>query len=65
MRKSTLGLLLLSFIISFSSCDSDSDSGIIRLEVDSPESFADLQILQYQVPGWDQLELKQKERHHG
>ena len=61
MKKATLGLLLLSFIVSFSSCDSDSDSGVIKLEADNPESFADLQLLQYQVPGWDQLEPKQKE----
>lgn len=61
MKKFTLALLILPLIISFSSCDSESESGIGGLESDSPESFADLQILQYKVPGWDQLEPRQKE----
>ena len=61
MKKTSLGIILLSAIVSFSACKSDSDSGAIGLGTDQPESFADLQLLQYQVPGWDELEPRQQE----
>lgn len=60
MNKSTIGIILLSVIVSFSACKSDSES-TLKMNVDQPESFADLQILTYKVPGWDKLDPKQKE----
>lgn len=60
INKTTLGIVLLSTIVSFSACKEDSANNA-QSNADLPESFADLQILQYEVPGWDQLEPKQKE----
>jgi len=59
MNKYTLGIAMFSTIALLSSCESEGDA--IKLKVEQPESFADIQILQYQVPGWDNLEPKQKE----
>ena len=58
MNKFTLGIILLSSFASLSSCESEGDT--LNLKDSQPESFADIQILQYQVPGWDKLQPKQR-----
>ncbi len=70
MKKTHLGVMLLSGTLFFSACTGNNGT-----EKDSPakeasgydpnfqvnaESFADLQLLRYQVPGWDELSLQQK-----
>ncbi len=62
-------MLLLSAAVAFASCNSGTDSknaGASTTQEDAnfkltAESFADLQLLQYKVPGWDKLSAKQKE----
>src|SRR5690606_10780850 len=60
INKSTVGIILLSAIISLASCRSNSDEQVEEV-VPQLESFADLQILKYEVPGWENLSPKQKE----
>src|SRR5690554_6702111 len=60
INKPTFGIFLLSLII-FSACRSNIDSDTSKSATDQLESFADLQILKYEVPGWDDLDPKQKE----
>mgnify|MGYP001467465493 FL=1 len=61
--KTILGLLL--YILFFSNCTQVSESYYTYENEDSFEykvdQFADLAILRYQVPGWDELTLKEKQ----
>jgi len=66
MNKTKLGVMLLSGAMIFGSCQQNKDSqkeqtekGEAKFEVNA-ESFADLQLLRYQVPGFDELTLQQK-----
>lgn len=62
MKTKKIGLLLLSVVILAGACSEkksetavhDPDFNVIA------ESFADLQVLRYQVPGWEELSLQQK-----
>lgn len=70
--KQLLGLMFLSSIFAISSCDSpagnesaDTDNQETVEEGDDgfqweTETFADLRVLRYQVPGFEQLSLEQK-----
>ena len=61
--KTRLGLLF--FILFFSNCTQISESYYTAENEDSFEykvdQFADLAILRYQVPGWNQLTFKEKQ----
>lgn len=66
MNKTKLGVMLLSGAMIFASCNQNkgsenatSEKGDAKFEVNA-ESFADLQLLRYQVPGFDELTLQQK-----
>src|SRR5690606_28003725 len=61
INKPTFGIVLLSVMVFFSACRSTPDSDTSISETGQLESFADLQILKYEVPGWDDLDPKQKE----
>lgn len=61
INKPTFGIVLLSAIVFFSACRSNPDTDTAKSATDQLESFADLQILKYEVPGWDNLDPKQKE----
>lgn len=71
MSKLKLGMIMLSGVLAISSCgnsNSDKPDTTTQQEVGkdtafdhNAESFADLQLLRYQVPGWDKLTAKQKE----
>lgn len=54
--------MVITTALAVSSCDGTKTSGKSTDNFDyTVEQFADLQILRYQVPGFDQLSLKQKE----
>lgn len=54
--------MMLTAALAMSSCDGTKTSDKASDDFDyTVEQFADLQILRYQVPGFDQLSLKQKE----
>ncbi len=55
MRKTSNILLFATFICFLTAC-----SGSKKAASSYPNSFADLKILQYEVPGWEQLTLQQK-----
>ncbi|HUH19830.1 dipeptidyl-peptidase 3 family protein [Albibacterium sp.] len=61
INKPTFGIVLLSVMVFFSACRSTPDADTSISETGQLESFADLQILKYEVPGWDDLDPKQKE----
>ncbi len=72
MKKTQLGIMLLSGTLFFSACGENKDgekgkdqkkeaaSGYDPNFKVEAESFADLQLLRYEVPGWDELTLQQK-----
>ena len=53
-----LRLLLAAFFL-VSVCSAQDDAAVDRFEVEA-ERFADLRLLRYQVPGFDELELSTK-----
>lgn len=55
-----LGLALLLFFACQNSADKTADSAAAPTDKIILDSFADLQILRYELPGWDQLDLRQK-----
>ena len=65
MKKSVLSMSVIAGMLLMASCGDGTKSS--QGAAGQPESsfderaFADLQILSYEVPGWDQLTLKQKE----
>lgn len=72
MKKSQLGIMLLSGTLLFSACGENKGSETAKdgqkkeasgydpdFKVNA-EAFADLQLLRYQVPGFDELTLQQK-----
>lgn len=64
MRKINLGIMLLTSSLVAASCGNssfDKESSTTSKAVFDERAFADLQILNYEVPGWDQLSLQQKE----
>jgi len=70
MIKTKIGLMLLSgslLSFGFLSCNSTPESGKTAANTANDsfkinaESFADLQVIRYQVPGWDKLDLRQKQ----
>jgi len=61
MNNFNLSIIILSAVVSLSACNTGPASSTIKLGSEETESFADLQILQYKVPGWDELNAKQKE----
>lgn len=71
MSKLKLGMIMLSGVLAISSCgNSGSDKPNTTTQQEAgkdtafdhnAESFADLQLLRYQVPGWEKLDAKQKE----
>ena len=64
MKFRSLFIVLFSSIIIFS-CGEDSENYYVPKSEDSFEfkvdQFADLGILRYQIPGWEELTLKEKE----
>src|SRR5665647_3206858 len=56
--KKLIFMSLLTALVGFSSCNSTKKTENFNYVVDT---FADLQILRYQVPGYEDLSLKQKE----
>lgn len=72
MKKTQLGIMLLSGTLLFSACGGEKGNGdagegqkkeALGYDPDfkvNGEAFADLQLLRYQVPGWDELSLQQK-----
>ncbi|MFD1094839.1 dipeptidyl-peptidase 3 family protein [Salegentibacter chungangensis] len=67
--KHLLSIFLLALALTFTSCDQkDKDSkDLAEKEMTSPEDFnykvdefADLKILRYQIPGWENLSLKEQ-----
>lgn len=72
MKKTKLGIMLLSGCLAFASCgeqgavknkegqQQESTSFDPDFKV-TAEDFADLQLLRYEVPGWNQLSAQQKE----
>lgn len=69
MTKIQLGMVILASALMMGACKQNNDStpkNPVEKTVSSDfqysaESFADLQILRYQVPGWEQLTPQQKE----
>src|SRR5690606_12921932 len=72
MNLTKLGILLLSSSLFFAACGDTSkdgaNGGATKTESGfdpnfqvNAEGFADLQVLRYEVPGWDQLSAQQKE----
>src|SRR5690554_5774103 len=61
INKQIFGIISLAVLVSFSACKSNTESDTATSTTDQLESFADLQILKYEVPGWDNLDLQQKE----
>ena len=65
MRSIKLALTVLTGSVVLSACNSDTSSADKQQQdgnfKTSMQSFADLEILRYQVPGWDQLSVQQKE----
>lgn len=65
MKKYTLGISIVTGMLLFGSCgdmSSTSKNGAANTqEAFNENAFADLQLLTYEVPGWDKLTLKQKE----
>ncbi|HMR82322.1 MAG TPA: hypothetical protein PKE30_04290 [Niabella sp.] len=68
MYKNIMTITLISGSLFFASCGAPSGETKDKDNTASPEqfnvtaeSFADLQVLRYQVPGWDQLSAQQKE----
>jgi len=61
INKPLIGTVLLSAVVFFSACRSNTETETAKIATDQLESFADLQILKYDVPGWDNLDPKQKE----
>ncbi|MFN4254220.1 MAG: dipeptidyl-peptidase 3 family protein [Saprospiraceae bacterium] len=55
-----IGLALLLFFACQNSGDKTADSTAAPTDKIILDSFADLQILRYELPGWDQLDLRQK-----
>ncbi len=70
MKKTHLGIMLLSGTLFFSACTENkgTEKDATQKEVAgydpdfkvNAEAFADLQLLRYQVPGWNELSLQQK-----
>ena len=58
MKKIIEMLTLTVLIGSVVSCNEKKDNGEFKYLVDE---FADLQVMRYQIPGWENLTLKQKE----
>jgi len=64
--KSILGFLLLTLImVSCSDDDKKKDESVAKTETETEfdynvEQFADIKILRYQVPGWENLSLKEQ-----
>jgi len=58
--KKTIYLIAMIMIVTMVACDEikKDESGDFQWQT---EQFADLRILRYQIPGWDELTLKQKE----
>jgi len=61
INKPLIGTVLLSAVVFFSACRNNTETETAKIATDQLESFADLQILKYDVPGWDNLDPKQKE----
>ena len=61
INRQIFGIISLAVLVSFSACKSNTESDTATSTADQLESFADLQILKYEVPGWDNLDLQQKE----
>lgn len=70
MNKNKLGIMLLISSLFFAACGQQ--NGSVKNDETKPadkkenfevsaEAFADLQLLRYQVPGWEQLSAQQKE----
>ncbi len=65
MKKASFGLSIFAGAVLLASCnntkgDPNKQKSDTKVEFNE-SSFADLQLLTYEVPGWDQLTLKQKE----
>lgn len=67
MKKSVFGLSIILSAMVFVACDTQNNTttdknitASLPLEFDE-RSFGDAQILNYEVPGWDQLSLQQKQ----
>jgi len=58
--KKMIYLITLAMMITMVSCNSEKkkEEGVFKFQA---EQFADLRVLRYQIPGWDELTLKQKE----
>ena len=71
MHKKSIALAVLLGAITFTSCSDKKNAEIddnMKAIVDSlksvefqKEKFADLQVISYEIPGWDKLTLKEKE----
>lgn len=67
MTKARFGLSLLAGAVLFAACNNttgNKDNKVASTESTATfneKSFADLQLLTYEVPGWDQLSLQQKQ----
>lgn len=67
MKKISIGFLLLSSLYAMSCGQSNSsnnnsvNTAALNKDTFDPNAFADLQILNYEVPGWEKLTPKQKE----
>lgn len=63
MRKTALSMSIIVSALLFASCGDGNGSGSATTNPTAftDNAFADLQILTYDVPGWDQLTLQQKE----
>src|SRR5690606_31694620 len=59
MNNYTLGIAMSPANPLFSSGDSEGDG--MKLKVSHAATFPDVQLLQYEVPGWNNLEANQKE----
>jgi dipeptidyl-peptidase-3 len=70
MSKLKIGMMMLSGALAFASCKGTTSgtsdgkekaaSGYSKDFKVEAEAFADLQLLRYEVPGWDDLTLHQK-----
>lgn len=66
MNKYKIGMAFLASIMLMASCQDMNNQQSANIQQEANEnfndrSFADLQLLTYDVPGWDQLTLQQKE----
>ena len=57
MKKTVIMTIALSAAALLSSCEGPENQGF-KYTIDS---FADLKVMRYQIPGWENLSLQQKE----